>query len=178
MSLHMRTTLTMLALLAILVAGGWYGWQELIGGGTDPSAEPTATPESTESPSAECSTPAPVTFRVDEVTLSVFNAGAPGGTATAVFGGLTERGFQEGEVGDAPDAVQVDGTVIWARSPRSEEVRLVQAQFEQARVLERSAPLGPGVNVLVGADYSPLVEDAPDRIRRQPPEVCAGDTDG
>lgn len=173
----MRTTLTMLVLLALLVAGGWYGWQELTGG-SDPLAEPTPTPESTETPSAECSTPAPVTFRADEVKLSVFNAGAPGGTATAVFGGLTERGFQEGEVGDAPDSVQVDGTVIWARSPRSEEVRLVQAQFEDARVLERSAPLGPGVNVLVGADFSPLVEGAPDRIRRQPAEVCAGDTDG
>jgi hypothetical protein len=116
-----------------------------------------------------------VTVRARRVRVSVYNAGAPGGQATATMDALTEQGFREGELTDAPAPTDVNGFVVVAgRTSDPGAVELVQRQLPQARVDESREPLGPGVNVLVGRQFAGLTRNAPTSIEVPQPEVCDG----
>jgi hypothetical protein len=168
---RIRTVATMVALVAILVAGAYYGWTGVTEGWLGGDGEATAS-----APEEPCSTPPPVTLRVREVRVSVYNAGAPGGEATAVMGALGERGFRQGVLTDAPSQVQVDGiAIVPGRNVERGAVRLVLRQFREVRDVRARLdrrPLGPGVNVLVGRDFFDLAPDAPREIKVAQPEVC------
>lgn len=163
-----RTAATMLVLLVILVAAAYFGWLGLTQGwiGDDEPASAEDVPAQT------CSTPPAVTVRAPQVRVSVYNAGAPGGQATEVMEALTGQGFREGELTDAPDPVEVDGIVLWPGNADEGAVRLVQRQFDDARVASGRKPLGPGINVLVGEEFDALARSAPTSVQVAQPEVC------
>jgi hypothetical protein len=155
----------MLVLLGILVLAAYVGWTGLtqgLGGGV-----------ASESPSASCSTPPPETVRSRAVTVSVYNAGAPEGQATATMQALTDRGFDRGELTDAPERVEVTGIVIWPGDADPGSVTLVRKQFDTVRVAQKRKPLGPGVNVMVGDVFEGLAANAPRTIAVARPPVCS-----
>lgn len=161
--------MTMLVLLGILVLAAYVGWTGLtqgLGGGDGVA---------TESPGASCSTPPPETVRSRAVTVSVFNAGAPEGQATATMEALTAQGFDQGELADAPDPVEVTGIVIWPGDADPGAVALVRKQFDEVRVAQKREPIGPGVNVLVGEVFDGLAGNAPRTIAVAQPPVCSSD---
>lgn len=169
MGRRLITAATMLVLLALLVAGAYFGWVGLTRGWDFGDGSATADDEATSS----CTTPPPVTVRARQVRVSVYNAGAPGGQATATMDALSEQGFREGELTDAPAPVDVNGfVVVPGRKTDPGAVELVQRQLPQARVAERRKPLGPGVNVLVGRQFPGLARNAPTSIEVPQPEVC------
>ncbi|MDQ4007337.1 MAG: LytR C-terminal domain-containing protein [Actinomycetota bacterium] len=171
MGRRLITAATMLGLLALLVAGAYFGWVGLTRGWDFGDGSATADDEATSS----CTTPPPVTVRARRVRVSVYNAGAPGGQATATMDALTDQGFREGELTDAPEPIDVNGFVVVAgRTTDPAAVELVQRQLPQARVAERRKPLGPGVNVLVGRQFTGLTRNAPTSIKVPQPEVCEG----
>ena len=157
----------MLVLLGVVVLAAYVGWTGLTQGlgGEDRVAS--------ENVSASCSTPPPETVRSRSVTVSVFNAGAPEGQATATMQALTGQGFDQGDLTDAPDPVDVKGVVIWAgKAEPGGAVELVKRQFDNVRVAQHK-PLGPGVNVLVGETFEGLSQNAPRTITVAQSPVCS-----
>jgi LytR cell envelope-related transcriptional attenuator len=157
----------MLVLLGILVTAAYVGWLGLTQGlGGDDGVASESSPTS-------CSTPPPVTVRSRSVTVSVYNAGAPEGQATEVMEALNEQGFDQGELADAPDPVEVNGIVIRSGDTDPDAVALVKRQFDKVRVAPKPEPLGPGVNVLVGEDFDALAAKAPRSIVLPQPPECS-----
>lgn len=176
MGRHVRTTITMLVLLGILVAGAWYGWEGLQSGGPSAAVETETPTPTTPTEDANCPPAGPRRLRAVQVQVSVYNAGAPSGSAGETSDALVEQGFRRGEVGDAPDSLEVGrrGIAILTAEPDSAPVRLVRRQFGRPQVLERDRSLGPGVNVLVAEAFDGLRRNAPTliRIRRGAAENC------
>lgn len=170
MARRLRTAVTMLSLIALLVAAGYYGWLGLTEGWTSGTA--TEQPTAQQTPGQTCTTPPPKIVRSRQLRVSVYNAGAPSGQATAVMEALTEQGFRQAELGDAPAGITVGGIVLWPGNADRDVVRLLRRQFPEVRLAPRREPLGPGVNVMVGEEFGGLRADAPRRIRITQPEQC------
>jgi len=170
LSREARTAITMLVLLGILVAAAYVGWIGLTQGLGESDRV------ASEDPGPACSTPPPETVRSRSVTVSVFNAGAPEGQATATMAALTGQGFDRGELADAPARVQVRGIVIRSGGLDAGVVELVRRQFDRVRLAPKPKVLGPGVNVLVGEAFDGLAQNAPRTISvAQPPRCSPGD---
>lgn len=152
----------MVALIALLMAGAWIGWQALSAPlpGEDDGPERVAGPQCEEGFAR-----GDVVTRAD-VTVSVFNAGSRSGLADQTLSELTARGFIRGEVGNAPEELgEVRFVRVVAPAKRDPAARLVALQFGRNTLVQKVADdLGPGVDVVVGDDFSGLV-DARKRIK-------------
>lgn len=154
--------LTLAVLVALLVIGSVVGWKSL----TAPVAEEEGgtTETSAGTPAEGCAeVAAGETVRVGDVQVSVFNAGTRRGLAGQVQEDLVERGFQAGEVANAPAALrQVSSVAVYAGAADDPAALLVARHVgAQAPVAVSSDPLGPGVDVVVGDGYDQLATDAP-----------------
>ena len=142
-----RTAVTMIVLIGLLVGAGWWGWAKL----TEPI------PEGFEQDQV-C---APREVRAGEkvlrqdVVVSVFNAGTRSGLASRTLATLTDRGFAPGRTGNAPPNVTVYVAQIWTREPNNPAVRMVARQFQDV-VVRTGRRLGPGVVVVVGNQFRRL----------------------
>lgn len=103
--------------------------------------------------------------RAKDVAVSVFNAGSQGGLAERTRSQLEERGFLPGDVGNAPDGLEVQFVRVLAPTRKDPAARLVARQFGQKTFIQvTDQDYGPGVDVIVGSDFAGLV-DAPKRMR-------------
>lgn len=167
---EITTAVTLLVLCGLLVAGAVIGWQKLF---TDLPDAPTPVAE----PSPSCSSEGVQKgdlLRSSQVVTSVFNAGSRSGLAGETLDALTKRGFERGEVGNAPDDVDVRRVQVWASRRNDAEARLVALQFgKRTKVKVSKLDLGPGVDVVVGNKFRGL-EKAKRSIKVQKPQqVCA-----
>lgn len=152
---------TLVVLVALLVVGSVVGWRSLTAPLPSDSDE---SPAAAESPCAEVS--AGQTVRAGDVVVSVFNAGTRRGLADQVRSGLVERGFGEGEIGNAPGTVgAVARVAVFSAAADDPGARLVARQFgADVQVQVGTEDLGPGVDVVVGDDYERLAPGAPAQI--------------
>lgn len=141
-ALKSAVTLAVLALL-VVVAAVW-GWAAL----TEPLPEddPVAICEDTD-------VAAGGEVRRDQVVVSVFNGSDRSGLASSTMAQLAERGFVQGDVGDAP--LPAAKTQIWSAEPTNPAVLLVKKQFRQAKIVTGD-PLGVGIVVVVGEKFQNL----------------------
>ncbi len=144
MTAALKSGLTLLVLALLLVVAAVWGWAAL----TEPlpKEEPVAICEPT-----DVATGGEV--RRDQVVVSVFNGSKRAGLAGSTMAELAERGFVEGDVGDAP--LPAASTQIWSSEPDNPAVLLVQEQFKQARIVPGDA-IGDGVVVVVGEKFTAL----------------------
>ncbi|HLL08699.1 MAG TPA: LytR C-terminal domain-containing protein [Nocardioidaceae bacterium] len=156
--MKLRTPITLFLLLAVLAGGAYYGWQALTSPTADPTvAEPSTNPDKKSCPPEGSSR----VLRADDVRVSVFNASSVDGLAGETMAALNRRGFQLGEVGNAPDSSVVPTVEVRSVDPRSPEARLVARQFGvKATRMSRGDDLGPGVDVFVGSGFDGLVPKA------------------
>ncbi|HEY0905244.1 MAG TPA: LytR C-terminal domain-containing protein [Marmoricola sp.] len=111
-------------------------------------------------------------LRRGEVTVSVYNAGKRSGRAQATLGLLEEAGFKPGEVGNAPDDVDVRRAAVYATDVDDLDARLVAAALgTDTRVVATDLELGPGVDVMIGDRFNRLAPDAPRRLELPKPET-------
>jgi hypothetical protein len=167
---EITTAVTLLVLCGILVAGAVIGWQKLF---TDLPDLPTTVAE----PSPSCATEGVQKgdrLRSRQVVVSVFNAGSRSGLAGDTLDALAKRGFEPGEVGNAPDDVAVRRVQVRTDRRHDAEARLVALQFGKGtKVKVSKADLGPGVDVVVGNKFKGL-ERAKRSIKvRRRQQVCA-----
>ena len=88
--------------------------------------------------------------------MSVFNAGTTSGLADETLGLLRKRGFQPGEASNAPPT-PTRRVQVWSTIEDDAEARLVALQFgKTVKVTYSDVDLGPGVDVLVGDDFTGL----------------------
>ena len=167
---HLVTGVTLLVLCAVVVAAAVVGWQWLFA--ELPEQDPVATDE----PSVSC-TPADVQpgdrIRTRDVRVSVFNAGTRSGLAGDTMAALTERGFREGDVANAPADAEVRRVEIWTTDENDAQARLVALQFgKKVEVTVQDVDLGPGVDVVVGDGFRGLAKVRRSLTVREPQEVC------
>jgi hypothetical protein len=139
-----RSGLTLLGLGVLLVIASVWGWGALTK--PFPKDEPIPICEDT-------TVTAGTEVRRDQIVVSVFNGSKRSGLAGATSAQLAERGFVEGDIGDAPQTAS--STQIWADDPTNPAVQLVQQQFRQAKVVP-GTPIGVGVVVVVGEKFKTL----------------------
>lgn len=140
----LKSALTLAVLGLLVVVAAVWGWAAL----TEPlpEDEPVAICEDTD-------VPAGGEVRRDQVVVSVFNGSKRSGLAGSTMAQLVERGFVEGDVGDAP--LPATSTQIWSSEPTNPAVLLVQQQFKQAQIVTGD-PLGEGIVVVVGEKFKTL----------------------
>jgi LytR cell envelope-related transcriptional attenuator len=161
MNINIRTPLTLILLVAILVVGLTVGWRLA-------TADAPSLRESTSSSEPTCQNrefKAGSTLRAQQVTVNVFNSGTTPDLAGDTMRALTKVGFEGGVTGNAPDGVRADSVVILDPNPKSSQVRLVAKQF--GRGVDIRKPTGDddtaAVDIIVGNDFraSDLDDDAP-----------------
>jgi hypothetical protein len=148
------TGVTLVVLLGILVLGGYYGAKSLFAPLPNPSSadKPSTTCKSTDVKKGQ-------RLRASRVQVSVFNAGTRSGLAGATLAKLHNRGFRQGDVGNAPSDVKVKRAVVWTTDRHDPAARLVANQLGAgARVKFVGRDLGPGVDVIVGNNFHHLAK--------------------
>lgn len=143
---HLITGLTLLALVGLVTAAAFYGWQLLFAPAEerDPAGPgtPTCTPVGRDGKAR---------VRARDVTVSVFNAGSVPGLAADTRDRLERRGFRPGEVGNAPDDINIRFVQVWSSVRNDPAARLVALQFGPDTVVRYSDDdLGEGIDVIVG----------------------------
>ena len=156
----LRSTLTLLFLMALLAAAAVWGW----GAATEPL------PDAQDSPVCE-DTPVKRGQKVypDQVTVSVFNASTRSGLAGRTMQLFLDEGFAEGDSGNAPRGTTVAHSQVWTSDRQSPAVRLVVSHLGPRSSVVDGEKLGLGVVVVVGENFQDLV-----RGRRQVTTKKAG----
>ena len=158
------TAITLMVLTGLLVVGAIVGVRTLFAPlpGSDEEEELDAPAVAA---SCEDDIRAGKRVRSKDVTVSVFNAGSQGGLAERTRSQLEERGFLPGDVGNAPDGLEVQFVRVLAPTRQDPAARLVARQFGTKTFIQvTDENYGPGVDVVVGSDFAGLV-DAPKRMR-------------
>jgi hypothetical protein len=158
---RLRTALTLLVLLAVVLGAAAWGWSRL----TSPVGEEAS------GPCTDTELAAGDRVATDQVVVTVLNAGSRSGLAGRVTGDLVDRGFVEGQSTNAPSGTEVSRVQIWTDSPRSPAVRLVRGYLGEVTVVRRD-PIGEGVTVVVGDDFEELSAGRSAVAVREDTTVC------
>lgn len=160
---HITTAVTLVVLMLVLGGMAVWGWQHV----TAPfSAAPSSSTKS-------CSPSEITTIRFahpSDVQVSVFNAGDRSGLAGRTMTQLENRGFQPGQVGNAPGHLKVRRALVYTTKKDDPEAALVAAQLgRHVRIVVTTKSLGPGVDVFVGNHFHGLRKHAPKRMKLSKP---------
>jgi len=154
----LRTPLTLIALLAVLCYGAWWGYTNVL------KPVPAAAPEACVNQRVPQGK-----LRSSQVVVSVFNGGTKKGLAGDVGRMMRERGFKVQRTTNTNEKVK--DTVIVGAAAKNPEVRLVKAFFKDARVRADKRP-DRTVDVLVGNDYAGFNKKAATSLAVKSKTVC------
>ncbi len=151
-----KTPVTLLALLSLVVFGGVWGFR---------NATAAIPPRAAE---ACVMTDVGGKLTTDRVTVRTLNAGLRGGLAKRVSTNLRSVGFYILKVNNSED--RMAQTVIVGNAPDSPEVRLVAGFFKGAST-QGDGRVDHVVDVLLGDDYQGFLASAPNYVTVKGP-VC------
>jgi hypothetical protein len=150
MNIHLRTPLTLVALIAVLIFGLTVGWRLA-------TEDVPSLRESTASSEPSCHMEelrAGSTLKAGQVTVNILNSGSTPNLAGDTMRALTKRGFEGGVTGNAPQGVRADSVLILDPDPDSSQVRLVAKQFAKRPDVKKSSEGDPAaVDIIVGNDF-------------------------
>lgn len=145
---RLRSTLTLAALLGLLLFGVSYGFSAV----TKPFPQRAEPPVCTDTPIAQGEKIFP-----DQVTVSVLNAGERSGLAGRTMSQLVDVGYGRGDLANAPEDTDVKRVEIWTDEPNNPDVRLVATYLGTKKTLiVRRDTVAVGVNVVVGDRFQDL----------------------
>ncbi len=163
------TAVTLLVLAAILVVGLLVGANALFA----PLPETKQTSPTTSRPCDKQSVAKGQRVTTRQVQVSVYNGGSRAGLADETMSALTKRGFRQGKIGNAPDGAGIKRAQVWTTRRHDPGARLAAAQFGKGtRVFFKDVDLGPGVDVLVGDDFTKLGPATRAVVAQHPFSVC------
>ncbi|MFT4187027.1 MAG: LytR C-terminal domain-containing protein [Aeromicrobium sp.] len=111
------------------------------------------------------------------VQVDVFNASGREGLANRASINLQRQGFLAGTIGNSESEIPVDHVAILTEEPESPLVELVAAQFQVVpQIVAPDIPIGDGVTVVVGPNYTDVKPGAPTEITAEAAaDVCVPD---
>jgi hypothetical protein len=161
MTVNIRTPVTLVVLIALLVVGLLVGWRLA-------TADAPSLRDSTGTNDRSCQKQefeAGSTLRAPQVTVNVLNSGTTPNLAGDTMRALTRRGFEGGTTGNAPDGVRAASVLILDPNPDYTDVRLVAKQFGRGLQIKKpSRDNDPfAVDIIVGNDFraSEIDDNAP-----------------
>jgi len=160
-----RTTVTLLALGALLAIAALWGWHAT----TKPLPAKVDSPICVDTPVSAGEKVYP-----QQVTVSVYNASQREGLAGRTMQLLKDAGFVRGNAGNAATA-KVRVVEIWSTTPDNPDVQLVASYFGDAEVERRDGP-GVGVTVVVGDKFQELDEGQRSVVAKQDADICSPPT--
>jgi hypothetical protein len=165
---RLTTGATLVALVAVLCVMAVWGYRAA----TAPIAKDTPSAPST-GPTCQPEDQQVVEYvRRGEVTVSVYNAGKRSGGARITMDLLEEAGFRPGEVGNAPEGIEVDRAVVYTNRADDPGAELVaQALGKSTQVVHTDEEYGPGVDVVINDRFKRLDPAAPRRLALPVPEI-------
>ena len=169
--MRLRTSLTLMFLVGLLVAGSVVGWRLVTEDAPDIGAGSDCVNQQVSSKT---------TVRSNEVRINVYNAGSIDGLASTTMRSLSRRGFVEGVVGNAPAGIKAQNVLLLDPQQKSAAVRLVAAQFDGDVVIRRrSDDLREGVDIFVGNGFRGVDNAAKTSLTvRETTEECVPTTRG
>lgn len=162
--MNLRTPITMLVLLAILLGAAYFGWRTVVspgGDGKDDTANPSEKSGCTDRTSFEKGQ----RFRAGDIRINVYNAGSRSGLAGDTLERLSSRGFKAGVSDNAPDGITASNVTVMSPTPRAPQVRLVVRQFRGKVEVTTGPSLAPGIDVAVGDNFVGVDASAPKELR-------------
>jgi LytR cell envelope-related transcriptional attenuator len=158
----LRTTITLVALGALLVAAAVWGWS--VATDSLPAKVDQAVCVDTDVTAGDKLYP-------QQVTVSVYNASDRAGLASQTMRELADRGFSSGSLGNVT-RTRVPYAEIWSTEPTSPAVQLVASQLGDVDV-ERRDGLGPGVTLVVGDRFGDLAAGEPSVQVTEDATICS-----
>ncbi len=134
-----RTPVTLLILLGVLLYGAWWGYTNVIASVPPPAPDPCVTQSL---PKGQ--------LKSSQVTVSVFNGGDRKGLAADVGRSLRGKGFKVLRTTNTEEKVQK--TVIIGADPKSPEVLFVKRFFKDS-IVRSDKRVDHSVDILVGNKY-------------------------
>lgn len=135
----LKTPVTLLVLLAVLLGGAWWGYKSVIA----PPPEPPKDPCVMQSVNGG-------KLKSSQVTVNVYNGSSERGLARKVAAEMKKRGFRTSDVDNTER--RITKTIIVGAKKSNPEVQLVALQFKGATIEEDDRPDGT-VDVLVGRQF-------------------------
>jgi hypothetical protein len=167
-NVHVKALLTLAALAVLLLVGVAWGWASL--SMPFPHRAATLTCYPTELPPGD-------RFSAPKVTVSVFNASDRVGLAERTMSAFEDQGFGAGDVGNAPKKVVVHYAQIWAQDRHDPAVQLVSSRLGPHASIVSKKHAGAGVVVMVGPQFTRLVEGKQSTKVTRPTTICSPPTD-
>jgi hypothetical protein len=168
MNAHVKALLTFSVLAVLLLLGITWGWSAMTSPFPHTAKDPTCV-TTTLPPGQRVAAP--------DVTVSVFNASDRVGLAERTMSSFEDQGFGGGKIGNAPKGTVVFFAQVWTQQPQAPAVRLVLSRLGPHASVKRRASRGPGVTVMVGAQFTKLVPGKSSVRVTQPTQVCSPPTD-
>jgi hypothetical protein len=146
----LRTPITLVVLLVVLVGAAYYGWQTVISPATEDKKEPTVTAPTCDD--VEKFHKGQV-IQAKDIAVNVYNAGLIANLASETLAKLSNRGFEPGIADNAPANVTASNVTILTDNRKAPQVQLVAKQFQGAIRYAKGNDLDPGIDVVVGDDF-------------------------
>jgi hypothetical protein len=153
-----RTPITLLILLGVLLYGAWWGYRNII------QPVPKAPP-----PPCVEQTVAKGQLKASQVTVKVYNGGDMRGLAGDVRRQLQRKGFKVTQSTNTVEKIQK--TVIVGAGAKNPEVLFVKSFFKEA-VVRADKRTDGSVDVLVGNKYGGFNKDAKTTYTVKTKTVC------
>jgi hypothetical protein len=153
-----RTPVTLLILLAVLLYGAWWGYHNII------QPVPAPPPE----PCVDQSVPKGQ-LKANQVTVKIYNGGDRKGLAADVGRSLRGKGFRVSLTANTVEKIQK--TVIVGADARDPEVLFVKTFFKDS-VIRADKRADHSVDVLVGNKYGGFNKSAKNTYNAKASSVC------
>ena len=111
-------------------------------------------------------------LRPGAVTISVLNAGGPEGLARQTMDDLKSRGFDEGELSNAPGGTKVARVQVWTTDRANPAARLVGSYLGRDVAVVKRDGGQPGINIVVGPGFAGTVKGLGRIVLKEEATVC------
>jgi hypothetical protein len=160
---RLKALATFIVLGVVLLIGVTWAWAAI----TEPFPEREPTP-----PCVTTVIRAGEPLRPGAITISVLNAGGEEGLARQTMDDFTRRGFDEGELANAPGGTKVTRAQVWTTDRTNPAARLVRSYLGRTvKVVERDGGQ-PGINVVVGPGFTGVGKGLARIVLKEEASVC------
>jgi LytR cell envelope-related transcriptional attenuator len=148
---HIRSGVTLVLLLALVIGAAWYGWKAV-------TAEPTTTTTSASDAGAKCGVP-PQPANPGDIEVNVYNGTSRNGLAKTTAEQVTQNGFVVLNVDNDPQGERVTDVAIVRGAKNSENAYLLLAYVPGARFVA-DGRADPTLDLVVGDMFQAVTAPA------------------